>query len=340
MLFFFGARLILILALNPDILVGRFHGHAPNQWSIPRRRCPPDMPLLWVLRDVLGLTGTKFGCGIAQCGACTVHLDGKPVRSCLLPVGAIGNRAITTIEAIGDTPDRRQNPEGLARSGSGAMRLLPVRPDHVGHGAAQPHAQSRRFRHRRGHGGQYLPLRHLCAHPRRRSRTPPEQAKRGTCPSAAERPALSRRRVPADRWRRPRVVGFYASIVPLVGAGRPARRLVRAQRLHPHRRRRQGHPGDAAGGDGPGRLHLHRHDPGRRTGCGFAKVALEHAPPDDAHYGNPTFGMQAPAIRTRSAPSGNRCAQAGATARAMLVQAAAAAMESRSRQPARTEAAR
>ena len=65
---------------------------------------PPDMPLLWVLRDILGLTGTKFGCGIAQCGACTVHLDGKAVRSCLLPVGAIGNRAITTIEGVGSTP--------------------------------------------------------------------------------------------------------------------------------------------------------------------------------------------------------------------------------------------
>ena len=50
---------------------------------------PADMPLLWVLRDILGLTGTKFGCGIAQCGACTVHVDGKPVRSCVLPVGAL-----------------------------------------------------------------------------------------------------------------------------------------------------------------------------------------------------------------------------------------------------------
>jgi isoquinoline 1-oxidoreductase alpha subunit len=66
---------------------------------------PAGMPLLWVLRDVLGLTGTKFGCGIAQCGACTVHLDGRPVRSCLLPVGTIGTRAITTIEAIGNTPN-------------------------------------------------------------------------------------------------------------------------------------------------------------------------------------------------------------------------------------------
>jgi isoquinoline 1-oxidoreductase alpha subunit len=65
---------------------------------------PADMPLLWVLRDVLALTGTKFGCGIAQCGACTVHLDGVPVRSCLLPVSAIGDQKITTIEGVGATP--------------------------------------------------------------------------------------------------------------------------------------------------------------------------------------------------------------------------------------------
>jgi isoquinoline 1-oxidoreductase alpha subunit len=62
-----------------------------------------DTPLLWVLRDVLGMTGTKFGCGIAQCGACTVHLDGKPTRSCVLPVGAVGDRQVTTIEGIGAT---------------------------------------------------------------------------------------------------------------------------------------------------------------------------------------------------------------------------------------------
>ncbi|MDQ0393096.1 (2Fe-2S)-binding protein [Labrys monachus] len=66
---------------------------------------PADMPLLWVLRDIIGLTGTKFGCGIAQCGVCTVHLDGDPVRSCVLPAGAVGNRPITTIEAVGRTPE-------------------------------------------------------------------------------------------------------------------------------------------------------------------------------------------------------------------------------------------
>ncbi|MBN3830265.1 (2Fe-2S)-binding protein, partial [Burkholderia sp. Ac-20384] len=65
---------------------------------------PDDMPLLWVLRDVVGLTGTKFGCGIAQCGACTVHLDGVAARSCVLPVAAVAGRKITTIEAVGATP--------------------------------------------------------------------------------------------------------------------------------------------------------------------------------------------------------------------------------------------
>jgi len=66
---------------------------------------PGDMPVLWVLRDVLGLTGTKFGCGIAQCGACTVHADGDPVRSCLLTVEDAVGRQITTIEAIGASPE-------------------------------------------------------------------------------------------------------------------------------------------------------------------------------------------------------------------------------------------
>ena len=63
---------------------------------------PSDMPLLWALRDLLGLTGTKFGCGIAQCGACTVHLDGVPKRSCVTPVSAAAGRKITTIEGLSE----------------------------------------------------------------------------------------------------------------------------------------------------------------------------------------------------------------------------------------------
>ena len=64
---------------------------------------PGDMPLLWVLRDVAGLTGTKFGCGAALCGACTIHLDGQPVRSCVMAAGGAVGRKITTIEAIGES---------------------------------------------------------------------------------------------------------------------------------------------------------------------------------------------------------------------------------------------
>jgi isoquinoline 1-oxidoreductase alpha subunit len=62
----------------------------------------PKMPLLWAIRDLVGLTGTKYGCGIAQCGACTVHLDGTPIRSCLTPLSAVANKNITTIEGLSE----------------------------------------------------------------------------------------------------------------------------------------------------------------------------------------------------------------------------------------------
>jgi isoquinoline 1-oxidoreductase alpha subunit len=68
----------------------------------------PTMPLLWFLRDVQRLTGTKFGCGIAQCGACTVHLGARPIRSCITPVADAANDSITTIEAIGETPSGKK----------------------------------------------------------------------------------------------------------------------------------------------------------------------------------------------------------------------------------------
>jgi isoquinoline 1-oxidoreductase alpha subunit len=66
---------------------------------------PPDTPLLWALRDHLGLTGTKFGCGIAQCGACTVHVNGQPVRSCVTPVSAVAGKKVTTIEGLAQKGD-------------------------------------------------------------------------------------------------------------------------------------------------------------------------------------------------------------------------------------------
>jgi isoquinoline 1-oxidoreductase subunit alpha len=101
---------------------------------------PPDMPLLWVLRDLLALTGTKFGCGVAQCGACTVHLDGAPLRSCVTPVSAVAGKKITTIEGLstqGDHPVQRAWAEldvvqcGYCQSGQimAAAALLAARPD-------------------------------------------------------------------------------------------------------------------------------------------------------------------------------------------------------------------
>ena len=71
----------------------------------PRRLdLPDDMPLLWALRDVLGMMGTKFGCGLGLCGACTVHVDGDPIRSCIMPLGAVNGKSITTIEGVDKTP--------------------------------------------------------------------------------------------------------------------------------------------------------------------------------------------------------------------------------------------
>ena len=82
----------------------------------------PDMPLLWVLRDELGLTGTKYGCGIAMCGACTVHVDGQPVRSCVMPVSAVEGKKITTIEAL-SKDGTASGAEGLGQPAGAAVRL-------------------------------------------------------------------------------------------------------------------------------------------------------------------------------------------------------------------------
>jgi isoquinoline 1-oxidoreductase subunit alpha len=76
--------------------------------KVHRVDAPEDMPLLWVLRDVIGLTGTKFGCGMALCGACTVHVDGQAIRSCITPASAVAGKRVTTIEAIGETSAGRK----------------------------------------------------------------------------------------------------------------------------------------------------------------------------------------------------------------------------------------
>ena len=127
---------------------------------------PDDMPLLWVLRDILGMTGTKFGCGIAQCGACTVHVDSEPRRSCVTPISQVADREITTIEGIGTTPAGRAVQKawldlevvqcGYCQSGQimSAAAIIEFDP------------RADRQRHRPRHVGKYLPLRNLCAYSR------------------------------------------------------------------------------------------------------------------------------------------------------------------------------
>ena len=125
-----------------------------------------DTPLLWVIRDTVGLTGTKYGCGIAQCGACTVHINGVATRSCQVPVGTVGAKQITTIEVAGAERQAASGAASLARPRRAAMRLLPERHDDGGGFAAQEQPETDRRRYRRG-DDQHLPLRNLSTHSRR-----------------------------------------------------------------------------------------------------------------------------------------------------------------------------
>ena len=123
-----------------------------------------DMPLLWVIRDVVGLTGTKFGCGLAQCGACTVHLNGEPIRSCVTPASSAVGKTVTTIEGLSPTVEPCAA-AGLDCRAGAAMRLLPVRAADVRGRAAGEASQSDRRGNRRRHDRQHLPVRHLSTHP-------------------------------------------------------------------------------------------------------------------------------------------------------------------------------
>ena len=95
----------------------------------------PETPLLWVLRDTLELTGTKFGCGAGLCGACTVHVDGNPIRSCSTPVSQVAGKNVSTIEGLSAQRPARAA-AGLDRGRSSAVRLLPDGTNHVRCGAA------------------------------------------------------------------------------------------------------------------------------------------------------------------------------------------------------------
>ena len=102
-----------------------------------------DTPLLWVIREQVGLTGTKYGCGVAQCGACSVHINGEVQRSCSIRVGDVkATDRIVTIEGLSPNSSH-PGAEGVGGGRRAAMRLLPVRPDHGRRGAAQEERRSR-----------------------------------------------------------------------------------------------------------------------------------------------------------------------------------------------------
>jgi isoquinoline 1-oxidoreductase alpha subunit len=278
---------------------------------------PDDMPLLWALRDVMGLTGTKFGCGVALCGACTVHLDGQAIRSCVTPVSAAAGKKITTIEAIGNDPVGAKVQDawrqidvvqcGYCQSGQimSATALL------------HANAEAERRRHRRRHVGQYLPLRHLWAHP-------PRHQDRGRLSSSAQGPG---KHMDKMETKSAQSIGFAPPACK--PAPPPAAACCSAFRCSAAARRTAERPqGEAVGKGGrPGRhrgvepaaglahdafiridregivtLVIHKVEMGQGTftsmpmllaeelGADLSKVKLEQAPADNSLYADPHAG--------------------------------------------------
>ncbi len=225
----------------------------------------PSTPLLWVLRDTLGLTGTKFGCGMALCGACTVHLDGEPVRSCSTPASAAVGRKIVDDRGRGRDDRGPQGPGRVDGARRAPVRLLPVGSDHVRDGAPLRKGGPDRCGHRRRHGGHPLSLRDLPAHPRRHPRGGRRQARLSHGISRGPLPP----RVPEDDGRR---LGRRPR--PRHCAARGARRVRGrarsrgdAERLGEDRARQQRDDPLGPLRDGPGRLHRAA-DAGRRGARG------------------------------------------------------------------------
>ena len=124
----------------------------------------PTMPLMWYLRDELGLTGTKFGCGVALCGACTVHMNGEAVRACGVPMSDVGGKTVVTIEGL---DPQGNHPVQVAWRNLGVPQCgyCQCRPDHASRGAAQAEARADRQGNHRRNVRQSVPVRLLPAHP-------------------------------------------------------------------------------------------------------------------------------------------------------------------------------
>ena len=228
----------------------------------------PDLPLLWYLRDVLGLTGTKFGCGMALCGACTVHRDGKAIRSCVTNMSTLSGKEITTIEAMsknGLHPVQQKWIEfnvpqcGYCQSGT----------DHAGDFPVERKTQAQRRGYRWRHGGKYLPVRNLPADSSgdqsRRGRERMSDnilnvSRRGFLQGVVSTGALilSVRLVPDFLWAAETSFTTYADraiLHPSAFVGIDTDGTVTS--------------GGAPLGDGYQQPHFRPAHPGRRTGCGL-----------------------------------------------------------------------
>ena len=295
---------------------------------------PEDMPLLWVLRDVIGLTGTKFGCGIAACGACTVHLDGQPIRSCVTPVSAVAGKQITTIEAIGETPAGRKVQQawialevpqcGYCQSGQimSASALLAKNPNP--NDADIDTAMSGNICRCGTYG---------------RIRAAIKQAA-GTAAVAGER-SVTMRDLAGDRVSR----RDFVVVMAAAGGG-----LLLGCRVDEPRRAASSRSGSAPGASPPAfapnafvrigtdnvvTVMLPQAEMGQgiytalpmlvaeELEVGLDQVRVEHAPGDDRLYANPLLGFQATGGSTSVRAFYEPMRQAGAAARTMLVAAAA-----------------
>ena len=306
------------------------HDHARYQRPEVQTDAEPDTPLLWVLRDHLGMTGSKFGCGKALCGACTVHIDGKPTRSCVLPVSAAPTSKITTIEGVGkstvgkavqDAWIAEDVPQcGYCQSGQimSATALL------------DNQQEADRRGHRCGDGRQRLPLRHLCAHPLGDQARRRHAGLRSTNMSAAENDRTDSRHPSRCSARRRRADGRMLA----------AARRRRDANGEPKAQRRLGTFAPNAfvriGADNTVTVLSKHVEMGQGAYTGLAtivaeeldadwkQVRVEGAPADAKLYSNLAFGpFQGTGGSTAIANSYDQLRKAGATARAMLVTAAA-----------------
>ena len=292
----------------------------------------PETPLLWVLRDELGLTGTKFGCGIAQCGACTVHVDGEAMRSCSVPVGDADGQTITTIEGL----SRRRQPSGAA----GLARPKTCRNAAI----ASPARSWRRWRSCKAQARtrptptSTTAITNICrcgTYPRIRAAIHRAAALDEGVRDSHDRIIAHARAHSSDQRSLSAAGGFALGVSAArpdagrsvrcdaaLGRGRPGRRQ-RDQRLDRHRARRHRHSSASRSRDGPGHFTALPMIVAEELECDWPRSRPNTPRPTAISATTTSMAAWPPAAAARCAAPREMLQQAGASARARLVAAAA-----------------